>query len=170
MSATATAESGERLRYGTYEELDGASAVLRGLLKQVAREAQLAERRLRRLGGAPVRDDGCEHDLRGGKLAARRERKQGRHRGGERVRPQHPEARDLHGEERELLADGAEERARAAVPREEGRRVLAAQRVRRVVRERLRKEAAVHVEQGWRPARRRTTSAALSMVNEETTD
>ena len=53
------------------------------------------------------------------------------------MRPQDPKAGDLHRVDVELLTDRSNERARAAVSRQERRRVLASQWVLRVVLERL---------------------------------
>ncbi len=63
------------------------------------------------------------------------------------MRPQHPKARDLGREECELLSEGGEERAGAAIAREERRCVLTPHRVAWVVRKRVREETTMDIEQ-----------------------
>ena len=64
--------------------------------------------------------------------------------------PDNPEPSNLRREHVELFADGVEERRGAAVPCEEGRRVLTAHGIGWMVVERRRKVAPVDVEQGCR--------------------
>ena len=64
--------------------------------------------------------------------------------------PDNPEPSNLRREHVELFADGVEERCRASVPSEEGRRVLTAHGIGWVVVERRGEVAPVNVEQSYR--------------------
>lgn len=60
--------------------------------------------------------------------------------------PEHPEPRNLHRVDAELLTHRKDECTRRAVPSKERRRVLAPQRVRREFLERLGEECAMQVQ------------------------
>ena len=65
------------------------------------------------------------------------------------MRPQHPEPRNLDRVDDELLANCGDHGTRSTVSGEERRRVLALQRVQRVVFEGLSKECPVYIQKSY---------------------
>ena len=65
------------------------------------------------------------------------------------MRPQHPEPRDLDGIDDKLLANCGDHGTRSTISGEERWRVLALQRIQRVVLEGLSKECPVYIQKSY---------------------
>lgn len=66
-----------------------------------------------------------------------------------RMRPQHPKPRNLRREQPKLRLHSPNNRTRTPIPRQKRRRILALDRIERVARQRMRKEASMDVQQGF---------------------